>query len=353
MRSRETLTRLEDARVVEALTRSLEWREDADDLVLGIDLGGSKILTAVVGARGQMLSSYRTKTPAAEGHEAVIDAILQSAHRALEQAGVSVAGLLAVGAGAPGLVNSRTGIVATSPHLPAWRDVPLRDMIQDGLGKATFLINDANAAALGELRFGAALGARNFIYITVSTGIGGGIVIDGEIYSGATGIAGEVGHMTIDDDGPACNCGSRGCWETLASGTALAREARRRVAEGASTAILEYAEGDAEKLTARTVQSAAEQGDALARELIGRTGYYLGVGLANLVNIFNPELIVIGGGLSNMGEMLLEPAFRTASERAYREAFEAVRFVRAELGRNSGVLGAAAFAVQEMRRQAP
>lgn len=352
MRSRETLARLEEAPVVEALTGSLQWREDADDLALGIDLGGSKILTAVVGARGQMLSSDRSKTPAAEGHEAVVRSILESAHRSLQQAGVSVSELLAVGVGAPGLVNSRTGIVATSPHLPGWWDVPLRDIIQDGLGKATFLINDANAAALGELRFGAALGARNFIYITVSTGIGGGIVIDGEIYSGATGIAGEVGHMTIDDEGPACNCGNRGCWETLASGTALAREARRRIEEGADTSIPAHAEGDVSRVTAKTVQSAAEQGDALSRELIGRTGYYLGVGLANLVNIFNPELIVVGGGLSNMGEMLLEPAFKTASERAYREAFEAVRFVRAELGRNSGVLGAAAFALQEMRRQA-
>lgn len=353
MRSRETLTRLEEAPVVEALTRSLEWGEHDDDLVLGIDLGGSKILTAVVAARGQMLSSDRSKTPSSEGQEAVIRSILGSAQRAMEQAGVSVSELVAAGAGAPGLVNSRTGIVATSPHLPGWWEVPLRDMIQDGLGKATFLINDANAAALGELRFGAAQGARNFIYITVSTGIGGGIVIDGEIYSGVTGIAGEVGHMTIDDEGPACNCGSRGCWETLASGTALAREARRRIEEGSDTSILGHAGGDVSRVTAKTVQSAAEQGDALAGELIARTGYYLGVGLANLVNIFNPELIVIGGGLSNIGDMLLEPAFRTARERAYREAFEAVRLVRAELGRNSGVLGAAAFALQEIRREGP
>jgi len=353
LRSRETLTRSEEPSIVEALSRSLEWREDADDLTLGVDLGGSKILTAVVGTRGQMLSSDRSKTPAAEGHEAVTRSILESAHRALEQAGVSVSELLAVGVGAPGLVNLCTGTVATSPHLPGWRDVPLRDMIQDGLGKATFLINDANAAALGELRFGAARGVHDFIYITVSTGIGGGIVIDGEIYSGVTGIAGEVGHMTIDDDGPACNCGNRGCWETLASGTALAREAKRRIEEGDSTSMLGYVDGDVDRVTAKTVQSAAEQGDALAGELITRTGYYLGVGLANLVNIFNPELIVIGGGLSNIGDMLLEPAFRIARERAYREAFEAVRLVRAELGRNSGVLGAAAFALQEMRREDP
>jgi len=353
LHSRETLTGRGKQSVVETLARRLEWCEQADDLVLGIDLGGSKILTAVVGAQGRMLSSDRSHTPAVEGHEAVIDAILESAHRALEQAEVSASELLAVGAGAPGLVNPWTGIVATSPHLPGWRDVPLRDMIQDGLGKETFLINDANAAALGELRFGAARGVRSFVYITVSTGIGGGVVIDGEIYSGATGTAGEVGHMTIDDDGPACNCGNRGCWETLASGTALRREARHRIAEGARTTMLELAEGSVDKVTPRTVEAAAGRGDELARQLIARTGYYLGVGLANLVNMFNPELIVIGGGLSNMGDMLLEPAFEEARKRAYPEALEAVQFVRAELGGNSGVLGAAAFALQEIRREDP
>jgi glucokinase len=323
---------------------------NADDLILGIDLGGSKILTAVANSQGKLLSRDHSITPAQKGHEAVIQSILESAHRALEQADVAISKITAIGVGAPGLSNPETGILFTSPHLPGWRDVPLRDIMQEKLGKKTFLTNDANAAALGEFYFGAARGARNFIYITLSTGIGGGIGIGGKIYTGAIGAAGEVGHMTIDDDGPICNCGNRGCWETLASGTALAREARHRIKEGVKTSILEYAEGDVEKVTAQVVHSAAEQGDSLAEELIARTGYYVGVGLANLINIFNPELIVIGGGLSNIGDMLLKPAFKTAGERAYKEAFQAVRFASAELGRNSGVLGAAAFALQELRK---
>jgi len=325
-------------------------RENADDLVLGVDLGGTKILTAVTNSQGKMLSHDHSITPAKKGHEAVIQSILESAHRALEQADVVISELTAVGIGAPGLSNPETGILFTSPNLPGWRNVPLRDIIQERLGKKTFVINDANAAALGEFYFGAARGIRNFIYITLSTGIGGGIVIDGKIYSGAIGAAGEVGHMTIDDEGPICNCGNRGCWETLASGTALAKEARHRIKEGVATSILEYAEGDVEKVTAQVIYSAAERGDSLAKELIARTGYYVGVGLANLINIFNPELIVIGGGLSNIGDMLLEPAFEVAEERAYKEAFQAVRFASAGLGRNSGVLGAAAFALQEMRK---
>jgi len=324
--------------------------EDLTTLILGIDLGGTKILTAVTNSQGKMLSRDHSITPAPKGYEAVIQSILESAHRALEQANVAISELTAIGVGAPGLSNPETGILFTSPNLPGWWDVPLRDIMQERLGKKTFLINDANAAALGEFYFGAAQSARNFIYITLSTGIGGGIVIDGKIYSGAIGAAGEVGHMTIDDEGPICNCGNKGCWETLASGTALAREAKHRINEGVRTSILKYAEGDVEKVTAQVVHSAAEQGDSLAKELIARTGYYVGVGLANLINIFNPELIVIGGGLSNIGDMLLEPAFKVAGERAYKEAFQAVRFASAGLGRNSGVLGAAAFALQEVKK---
>jgi len=324
--------------------------EKADDLILGIDLGGTKILTAVANSQGKILSRDHSITPAKKGYEAVIQSILESAHRALEQANIAISALTAIGVGAPGISNPETGILFTSPNLPGWRDVPLRDIMQERLGKKTFLINDANAAALGELYFGAARGARNFIYITISTGIGGGIIIDGKIYGGAIGAAGEVGHMTIDDDGPICNCGNRGCWETLASGTALAREAKHRIKEGVGTSILKYAEGDVERVTAQVIHNAAEQGDSLAKELIARTGYYVGVGLANLINIFNPELIVIGGGLSNIGDMLLEPASEVAGERAYKESFQAVRFAFAELGRNSGVLGAAAFALREVKR---
>lgn len=322
--------------------------EDLELLTLGIDLGGSKILTAIVNPRGEILSSDESITPATKGRETVIQSILDSTHRVLKKASVAISEICAIGVGAAGISNPEIGILFTSPNLPGLRNVPLRDIMQERLGKKTFLINDANAAALGEFYFGAARGVRNFIYITLSTGIGGGIVIDGKIYTGAIGAAGEVGHMTIDDNGPICNCGNRGCWETLASGTALAREAKHRIKEGIRTSILKYADDDIEKVTAQVVHNAAKQGDSLAKELIAQTGYYVGVGLVNLINILSPELIVIGGGLSNIGDMLLKPAFKTARERAYKEVFQAVRFASAELGRNSGVLGAAAFALQEM-----
>ena len=324
--------------------------EHTGDLILGIDLGGSKIRTAVVDSQGGVLSTDETITPAANGREAVIQAIVDSSHRVLQQSDIGISKICAIAIGAAGISNPEAGILFTSPNLPGWRDVLLRDIMQERLGRKTFVLNDANAAALGEFYFGAARDTSNFIYITISTGIGGGVIIDGKIYTGAIGIAGEVGHMTIDDTGPVCNCGNRGCWETLASGTALVREAKYRIKKRARTSILEYAEGDIDKVTAQVIHSAAEQGDKLAKELIARTGYYFGVGLANLINIFNPELIVIGGGLSDIGDMLLGPAFKTAEKRAYKEAFQAVRFASAALGRNSGVLGAAAFAFEEMRK---
>jgi glucokinase len=324
--------------------------DDTTTLIMGIDLGGSKILAAVVDPRGEILSIDESVTPAAKERDAIIQSVVDSAHHASEQAGIAISDLCAVGVGAAGISNPEAGILFSSPNLPGLRNVLLGDIMQERLGNKTFLINDADAAALGEFHFGAARGALNFIYITLSTGIGGGILIDGKIYTGAIGAAGEVGHMTIDDNGPICNCGNKGCWETLASGTALAKEARRRIVGGVRTSILEYAEGDIEKVTPEAIHGAAQQGDSLAKELIARTGYYVGVGLANLINIFNPELIVIGGGLSNIGDMLLKPAFKVAGERSFKEAFQAVRFASAGLGPNSGVLGAAAFAFQEMRK---
>jgi len=319
-------------------------------LVLGVDLGGSKILTAVVNRQGEMVSRDHSITPAAKGPDAVIQTLLESTERTLNKAGMTATQLEAICVGAPGLSNPETGVVFTSPHLPGWEDVPLRQIIEDKMGVKTLLINDASAAALGEMYFGAAKGARNFIYITISTGIGGGIVIDREIYAGSLGTAGEIGHMTIDTDGPRCNCGNTGCWETLASGTALAREAKRHVKGGAKTLILEYTDGEVDKVDAESVHKAAQQGDTLAKELIAQISYYVGVGLANLINIFNPELIVIGGGLSNIGDMLLEPAYKLAGERTYKASFNSVRFARAELGRDSGVIGAAAYAFREIEK---
>jgi len=321
--------------------------ENTEALFLGIDVGGTKILTAVVSSQGEILSRDYRLTPAKKGVKAVVRAIVDSANHALDQTNVTAAEIKAIGIGAPGLSNPEAGILYTSPHLPGWRDVPLRDIIGKEIGKRAFLANDGNAAALGEFYFGAGRGTRNLIYITISTGIGGGVIINGELYTGASGVAGELGHMTIDYKGPQCQCGNTGCWETLASGTALAREARQRIREGIETSILKYTGGDVEKVTGAVIHSAAKEGDSLAKELIAQVSYYFGVGLANLVNIFNPELIITGGGLSRIGDMLLKPAYKVAGERAFEEASRAVRFSLPELGDDVGVLGAAVVAMRK------
>lgn len=320
-----------------------------DSPVIGIDLGGTKILTAVVTPQGKILSRDHSVTPAKEGPEAVVRSITESTGRALNEAGMAAADLAGIGIGAPGISNPETGILFTSPNLPGWHDVPIRDIIEKQLGSQAFLINDANAAALGEFHFGAGKGTRNIIYITVSTGIGGGIIIDSRNYTGSIGTAGELGHMVIADNGPQCACGNKGCWETLASGTALAREARQRIHEGATTSILKYVDGESKNINAEAVHEAARAGDELANELIAGVAYYLGVGLANLINIFNPEKIIIGGGLSNIGDLLLRPAYEEAGRRAFQEPYQAVRFARPELGHDSGVLGAAAYALEKRK----
>ncbi|MFC2050152.1 ROK family protein [Chloroflexota bacterium] len=310
--------------------------------VLTVDLGGTKILAAVVLPDGKIRSRNYCLTMADKGPEAVSDRILSAVDRAIAQAKLKTSELIGIGIAAAGILDTNRGIVTTSPNLPNWRNVPLRDILANELGVVTYMINDASAAALGEHRFGVGKGFNNMIYLTVSTGIGGGIIIDGELYVGTDGCAGEVGHMTVEADGPQCRCGNFGCLEALASGWAVARAAIARINNGEKSSIVELVDGRLENITAEMVAVAARWGDRLAADIVSEAAKYLGIGLANLVNIFNPELIVIGGGLSKMGDMLLKPARKVLKERAFQLPADTVRVVRARLGSNAGIIGAAA-----------
>lgn len=317
-------------------------------LVIGIDLGGTKISTALVNSTGEIIASDYRETLATQGPNAVIERMFAAARQAMAKANATEQQVAAVGIGAPGPLDVRTGVVVAPPNLPAWDHVPLKQRIEERLGIATYLDNDANAAALGEHRFGAGQGTKHMIYVTVSTGIGGGLILDGRLYHGDSGIAGEIGHTTILPDGPRCGCGNRGCLEALASGTAIAREARERVAQGVPTLICDLAQGDSERITARLVAEAARQGDRVAGEILSEVMEYLGIGMANLVNLFNPQVIVIGGGLANVGEPLFAVVRRVIDQRAFYAAAQAVRVLSAALGENAGVLGAAAVALAEL-----
>ncbi len=286
-------------------------------------------------------------TLADEGSQSVTKRMFVAIGRVLSQRSLDPSQLDSIGIAAAGAIDSAKGLVTSSPHLPGWHDVPLRDIVEDKYGIKTYLINDASAAAVGEHYFGAGKGINNLIYLTVSTGIGGGIIIDDKLYLGPCGSAGEIGHMTIDVNGPRCSCGNVGCWETLVSGTAVAREAQRRIRQGEKSSLTKIVRRKVGNITAEEVGIAAKDGDPLALEIIAKAATYLGIGMVNLVNIFNPEMIIVGGGLAKIGDLLLNPARQVVKERAFQLSAQAVRIVPAQLGDDSGLIGAAIFAHQQ------
>lgn len=317
---------------------------DAKPPVLAVDIGGTKILAALVAPGGTVLARERRETGAKQGPETVNGRILEAIDSLLASSGMAPGDLYGISLAAAGAVDVRRRVVSMSPSLPGWQDIPLGDIVEARFGSRTLLLNDASAAAVGEHRLGAGKGARNLVYVTASTGIGGGIIIDSCLYEGPSGSAGEIGHMVIDVDGRACSCGGVGCLETVASGAALAREARHRLEDGEASILADLAGGDPSAVSAELVGLAAGQGDALSLAAVRRAGRYLGAGLANVVNILNPEVIVVGGGLSRMGDLLLEPAREAVEELAFRLAVRSARIVAAELGDDAGVVGAAAVA---------
>jgi len=315
--------------------------------VLAIDLGGTKIFAAIISNKGQVMAREYCLTLADEGPQPVIKRILSAIDHILRQINIDLSQLYGISIAAAGAIDSEKGLVTSSPHLPGWHDIPLRDIVREKYKVNTFLTNDANAAALGEHHFGAGRGVNNLFLLTVGTGIGGGIIINGRLYSGASGSAGEIGHTTIDVNGPRCDCGNTGCLEALVSGTAVAKEAIRRIRQGERSSLTEIVEGKIENITAEKVSLAAQGGDSLASEVILKAATYLGIGLANLVNIFNPEMIIIGGGIAKMGDLLLNPARQVVRERAFQLSSQAVQIVPAQLGDDAGMLGAAVFAFQQ------
>lgn len=313
---------------------------------LAVDIGGTKILTALVAETGEIVVRDRMDTP--QTVEPALDVIAASATTVLTRSGIPREQILGVGVDAPGPLNPQTGIVFDAPNLTGWRDVPLRALLESRLRMTVFLEHDATAAALGEWWLGAGRGVHDLVYITVSTGIGGGIIAGDQIVHGTSGAAGEIGHMTIDVTGPPCACGrSTGCLEVLASGTAIARMAREAVAGRRQTVLLEMAGGDPEVIGARTVEAAARAGDAVALEIFSRAATYLGVGVANLLNLLNPARVIIGGGVSKAGELLFEPVRRIARQRAFDRPGGDAEIVPAALGDDVGAIGAAAVAFRQ------
>ena len=315
-------------------------------LTVGVDIGGSKLLAGVVTAYGEVLESVRRESPTKSPRE-VEDAIVETVG---ELAGRHPVG--AVGIGAAGFVDASRASVLFSPHL-AWRNEPLRDAVWRRLRLPIVVDNDANAAAWAELRFGAAAGYRHVLCITLGTGIGGALLLDGRLFRGANGMAGEFGHMQVVPGGHRCECGNRGCWEQYASGNALVRDARELVQADSPVAhhLRDLVAGDASALTGPLVSEAAREGDPAAAELMREVGSWLGIGLAGLTAGFDPDCIIVGGGVSAAGELLLAPAResfgRTLTGRGFRTE---PPIVAAHLGPDAGFIGAADLARSAARR---
>lgn len=323
----------------------LNGTSETGSLVVGIDVGGTKIMGGLSDAHGQILRHTTLPTEAQQGREVVIERIERVAREIIS--GIDSKHILGIGIGAPGPIDPFTGTLYSPPNLPGMDGVPLRDIMQQRLGLPVYLANDANAAAVGEYLFGTQEKVRNMIYLTVSTGVGGGIIIDGKLFVGAHGMGGEVGHMTIEANGPRCNCGNVGCLEVLASGTAIARYGAALVSEGRAPILSELAEQRASAVTARLVQMAAERGEAESQAIIARAGFYMGVGIVNLIHLFNTQMVVIGGGVSKLGPLLFDPIRNTVVERAIPAIRDGVEIVPAHLGDQVGLLGAIAIVLHE------
>lgn len=316
-------------------------REVAVYYLVGVDLGGTKIATALTDTDCQILKYESVRTEASRGPEAVVAQMATEIQRVTE--GLPKESILGIGIACAGLIEPGTGKVLYSPNLN-WRDLPLKDMIESLVNPPVYVGNDVNMAAIGELHYGAGIGKKQMICVFVGTGIGGGIVIDGHLYEGANGFAGEIGHATIDWDGPECPSGNAGCWEGFASGTAMQRRALEAMARGEASMMTAMLHGDESKMRVELIAEAAAKGDALAQRIIDETGELLGAGCANLVNILNPERIILGGGVIRGVPELVDRVREVVHRRALKDAAAAVEIVRARFGREAGVIGGAVLA---------
>ncbi len=313
---------------------------------VGIDIGGTKISLALGTDKGRIL--VREEIPTRTGSKSgdCVRELAAKVKALIREASVPKRQIVGIGVGCPGAVDSKKGIVPRSPNLPGWTGLPLRKILSKTTGRPVFMANDANAAAIGESLFGAGRNTKNFIYITVSTGVGGGIILNGRLYEGSGFVAGEIGHISVVPDGKKCNCGQRGCLEVYASGTAIARYVREHMTRK-NTLIRNFSAGCPE-VGARHVGMAAREGDRLAIESYKQAGYYLGIGIANLLNILNPEKIVIGGGvLRSAHEIFWKTMMESAKRHAWPEAFRTVSIVQSELQGRVGDLGALALVFKD------
>jgi glucokinase-like ROK family protein len=317
--------------------------------VIGIDLGASHVTVLITNVAAQILYEQEVPMDIAEGPEKILDKVDELVQQGIRQSGILWDTVLAVGLGVPGPIDSASGMVISPPIMPGWDRYPIRAVLEERWRVPVSLNNDAELGAIGEWAFGAGRGERFLAYIKAGSGIGAGLLLDGKIYRGATGSAGEIGHLTIDENGPQCTCGNYGCVEAYAGGKAIARAAREAVQKGLRTQLSAL---PLEAITALEVANAARRGDFLSQQIIERAGEHLGIAIAGVVNLFNPSVIIIGGGVAQIGDLYLEPVRRAVQKRSLSASARAVRITTALLGRRSSAMGAVVQAISLALHQA-
>ena len=308
---------------------------------IGVDLGGTNIVAAVIDDKYQILSKVISKTNLPRSAELVCGDIIADVDRAIQNAGLQESDIESYGIGSPGVINVEKGIIVHASTFK-YTNVPLRDLLYERSGKLFYCANDANAAAYGEFVAGAGRGTKDFLAITLGSGIGGGIIINNKIYVGAGFAAGEPGHHVIIQDGETCLCGRKGCWEAYASATGLIRDTKRAMLANPDSKLWTLCEGDLNKIDGKAVFDARDLGDDTAAKLIRNYLLYLGTGIANLIKILQPEILCIGGGISNQGQNLINELEEVMKGRDFQETNTRVTKLRiAELGNDAGLIGAA------------
>lgn len=320
---------------------------------IGIDLGGTNLRAAIADTdTGQIFHPQKCPTLAAEGQEAVIQRIVKLIRELSQENGKAGVAIKGVGIGVPGTPDIETGVIQFLPNLPGkWRNVPLQAIIEDQVGLPVALINDVRAITLGEWTFGAGRGADTLVCLAIGTGIGGGVVVNGQFHLGLGGTAGEFGHHVVEVDGLPCGCGGIGCLELYASGPAIAAMGVKEVIHGHTTRIGELVDHDLNRIDAEIVVRAAREGDLLAQEILQRAGKYLGIAVGNILGVISPQRVIIGGGVSRAGDLLLRPIVQTVNERVHVIPLRKVEFLLAELGINGGLVGAALWAKERCEGQ--
>lgn len=322
--------------------------------VIAVDLGGTQLRVAVVQG-SQVLAKVRVLTGESPLPDSIVSRISSGIDQVLEEAEIGIEQVAGLGVGVAGPLDGRTGVVFAPPNLSGWNNVPLRAMLQKYYGNLPILLeNDANAAALGEYLFGAGQGCSDMVYLTISTGIGGGVICNGQLLQGISGTAAELGHMTIDRDGPRCNCGNIGCLESIASGIAITHRASEAMKAGTYFENLPAGiQADPAHVDPHAVADAAREGLPAACAIIKEAAEALGIGIVNIIHIFNPERIILGGGLLQIGSLLLDPALQIVRERAMKVPYQAVSIVPAQFGDEAGLIGAGALIYQSPQSAFP